>query len=90
MSGLRCLPLIGGKQVPVGGYVSRGVHLINCTPGWSRDLIEEGIIGEYQFLHLWLIQCFRLAGSDKNLFSLFELRINFKLFFFQKRMKLEC
>ena len=48
MAGLRCLPLIGGKQIPVGSCVSTGVHLINCTPGWSRDLIEEGNIGEYQ------------------------------------------
>ncbi len=49
MEGLRCLPLIGGKQVPVdGGCVSTGAHLINCTPGWSRDLIEEGYIGMLQ------------------------------------------
>ena len=51
MHGLRCLPLIGGKQVPLVGNVSAGVHLINCTPGWSRNLIEEGIIGEFQITH---------------------------------------
>lgn len=31
-----------------GGCVSTGAHLINCTPGWSRDLIEEGYIGMLQ------------------------------------------
>ncbi len=50
IEGLRCLPLVGGKQVPVdGGCVSEGVHVINCTPDWSRDLLEHGFIGVRAF-----------------------------------------